>query len=143
MTIKKRYIIILIILLAVFAIAYVYQTYSNKIIVDTGKEKIKINDIITGRTVENNTIILKNNQDYAISLYKPGLLFGIIIYNKDIEKTRLTAEDYFLNILDISKNDACKLKIGLYVSRYTNEEIGGGVNYGLSFCPNGKPFPTY
>lgn len=141
MNFKKRYIIILFIVLIAFVIVYFYLINKNKITLQTNGQKITINNIISGQKVVNDRITMKDTSDYIISLYKPDMLFGIMILNKDIWNTRIAAENDLLKILNISKNDACELSLELYVWDKANEKVGGTTNYGLSFCPNGIVFP--
>jgi hypothetical protein len=67
--------------------------------------------------------------------------FLIVITNKDIEPARKSAEAAFLKILGLEqeKEKACSLKVSLTVPFDVNAQASG-TNYGLSFCPNGKPF---
>jgi hypothetical protein len=66
--------------------------------------------------------------------------FIIAIINSDLDKSRKFAEEDFLSILNITKDQACKLNVSMTVLSDISSLAGGG-NYGLSFCPDGKPFP--
>lgn len=85
-------------------------------------------------------IKFKNSDYYSMDYYPNQQGFIIIITNPDIEKARQIAEDDFLNILGISKNEACQLNVSMTVFREVSD-LASGRNYRLSFCPNGKPFP--
>lgn len=87
-----------------------------------------------------NGVIFKNNAQYYIAYYPSPEGFIITINNKDIKRARLAAEADFIKTLNISKADACKLNINLMVPLDINESIAGQ-NFGLSFCPDGRPFP--
>jgi hypothetical protein len=87
-----------------------------------------------------NGVTMRDNSNYHMAFYptpQPG--FVITIMNPSIQKTRDTAEKDFLEILDIPQEDACKLSVSLAVP-FTINEAASGIDYGLSFCPNGKPF---
>jgi len=82
----------------------------------------------------------KENSDYAIDYYPEDHGFIIAILNPNIQVARALAEKDFVQTLGISQADACKLKVSLSVPFNINE-TASGINYGLSFCPNGKAFP--
>jgi hypothetical protein len=89
----------------------------------------------------------KNNYSIIFYAYNPDdpsskkQAFVISIENPDIAKARNIAEQKFLTMLDITKDKACKLVVNVSVSGEINEFVAGE-NYGLSFCPDGKPFPS-
>ncbi len=58
-----------------------------------------------------------------------------------VQKTRVQAEQALLEQLNISREDACKLTVHLNVLNGIDRRYDGGEDYGLSFCPNGIPFP--
>ncbi|MFA6106061.1 MAG: hypothetical protein WC745_00065 [Patescibacteria group bacterium] len=101
---------------------------------------IKVNDFRKGsEKLLYGMYFLDENQNYTITYYVPGNLFGITINNSEVKKTRSRLEKDLLKILGITKSDACKLKVSMFVPAYVNEQYAG-TNYGLSFCPDGIPF---
>jgi len=109
--------------------------------VNTGKEKIKVNDVYKNpvEIFPNSDVEYKKTADYYFDYYANNQLFVITLTNRDIKTARENAEKDFLNTLQISKEQACKLNIQLGVP-FSINEAAAGKNYGLSFCPNGKPF---
>ena len=85
-------------------------------------------------------VSFKNNNYYYIAYYPQDQGFLIVMQNSDIQTARQMAEDDFLQTLGITKAQACQLRVSLTVPSYIDKAAAGG-NYGLSFCPNGKPFP--
>ncbi|MCX6761686.1 MAG: hypothetical protein NTY33_02475 [Candidatus Moranbacteria bacterium] len=82
----------------------------------------------------------KNSQYYHMEYYPKQQGFIIAILDPAIQKAREIAESDFLEVLNITQDQACKLNISLTVPPSVNGRASGG-NYGLSFCPNGKAFP--
>lgn len=87
-----------------------------------------------------NGVVFKMNNQYHIAFHPSPAGFSIVIIGTDIENARLAAEKDFIQTLNISKTDACKLAVSLAVP-YNINRHAAGTNYGLSFCPNGKAFP--
>lgn len=84
------------------------------------------------------------NFSYDITYFPKNQSFLISISDADIWTVRTDAEENFLKILginEISKQSACSLAVTLAVSKFANE-YAAGTDYGLSFCPNGIPFPA-
>lgn len=86
-------------------------------------------------------VSFKDNNDYYIAYYPQDQGFIITMKNQDIQKARQEAEADFVQTLGITKDQACSLRVSLTIPEDVNEQASGG-NYGLSFCPNGKPFPN-
>ena len=108
--------------------------------INTGKEKIEINNVYKNPIeMFESGVEFKKNSDYLIDYYSPDQLFVIVITNPNIDEARINAEKDFLDTLNINQEQACKLNIQLGVPFSVNENAAG-INYGLSFCPNGKPF---
>lgn len=80
------------------------------------------------------------NLNYNITYFPGNQSFSILISDTDIWATRTIAERNFLEILGITKERSCSLLVMLVVSTFANENASG-IDYGLSFCPNGIPFP--
>lgn len=87
-----------------------------------------------------NGVVFNQNPTYIASFFSQDEGFLITLLDPDLEKARATAESDFLKKLNITKDQACKLKIELNVPAFVSQSAAG-TNYGLSFCPNGKPLP--
>lgn len=91
-----------------------------------------------------NDLVLNNNENYSMVFFnrndQQSVLISII--NPDIspELIRYGAEKELLKKLNISQQEACKLNVSVKISHEISPE-NSAVDYGLSFCPNGKPFP--
>ena len=104
------------------------------------------------KKLESGTLDL-TREDYSIEYYPPDDSFTIIPVNivdnpKSLKRKRIKAENDFVNLLGITKRDACQLRVNLSVPRAVlPDEITGiplnGMLLGLSFCPDGKPLPDY
>jgi len=81
-----------------------------------------------------------DNEDYTMYFFPETQSIIISINNPEIQFARYKAEQELLARLGITKEEACKLNVDLGVPFSVNAEASG-VNYGLSFCPNGKQFP--
>jgi hypothetical protein len=112
------------------------------IIIRTAKGDVNIKNIYKNplQHLSANGVAFADNSDYYMAYYPEDQGFLIVIQNKDIQFSRQKAEADFLTILEISKDDACKLKVSLTVPFDVDENASGG-NYHLSFCPNGTVFP--
>ncbi|MDI6778047.1 MAG: hypothetical protein QMD77_02545 [Patescibacteria group bacterium] len=104
---------------------------------------IKINNLYKNPVAKlyHNGVLFKQTPDFEMSFYPDDQGFIISLLNPDLKKSRDEAEKEFLEELGINKEQACLLKISLGVTADINEKAAGA-NYGLSFCPNGKPLPT-
>ncbi len=85
-------------------------------------------------------IVFEKNNDAIASFFPQDQGFLITLLNSDLEKARTEAENDFLQKLNITKDQACTLKVTLNTPSFVNQKAAG-TNYGLSFCPNGKPLP--
>ncbi|TAK95555.1 hypothetical protein EPO05_03825 [Patescibacteria group bacterium] len=86
-------------------------------------------------------VVVKKTNRYEILYYayqEESFLISITD-GVDPQGARAVAEKDFLTTLGVNEADACKLNVSLTVPRYANQELAG-VDYGLSFCPNGKMF---
>jgi hypothetical protein len=86
-------------------------------------------------------LVLTTTFDYDIHFMFSDNSFTITIFNPPIVEVRRQAEEELLNILGVSEQDACKLNVHLGVHRSADSDLGGGADYGLSFCSSGLPFP--
>ena len=104
---------------------------------------IEINNLYKNSVAKlyHNGVLFKQTPDFEMSFYPDDQGFIISLLNPDLQKARNEAEKAFLETLGISKEQTCLLKISLGVTADINEKAAGQ-NYGLSFCPNGKPLPA-
>jgi hypothetical protein len=116
---------------------------SEKIKVATDKGPVFINDIEKNpieKIAYDSSVVFGKSDNFTMSYYPPDQGFIITIDSPALEQSRQQAEKNFLDLLGVSKEQACLLKVTLNVP-YNVSEAASGQNYGLSFCPNGKPFP--
>jgi len=88
-------------------------------------------------------VYLKNSPNYAIIYGSDSNQFLISLYATDASQANLyrsQAESEFINILGISKADACKLNMDVEVANSYDQALSN-TNYGLSFCPNSVTLP--
>ena len=112
----------------------------------TGKdgESVLVNDFYKSPYTQvfdpQNDATIKESTDYSIE-YQPNFqAFYINLNGNDLYISRTNAEQGLLDKLGISKDDACKLNVNLGVV-YSVNPRASGVEYGLSFCPDGIPLP--
>ena len=113
----------------------------EKIKINTNKGIIEVANIygVNFPKLSADGIEFENNEDFYMAYYPQNQGFVIVIQNIDIESARKKAEDRFLEVLEITKNQACSLDVSMTVPMDISEMVSGG-EYGLSFCSNGKPF---
>jgi hypothetical protein len=100
-----------------------------------------------------NTVIIRTDNGSASAHYDMGFhpsnsQFYIMIDASvllNAIKYRMAAEQQFLDLLDVSRGDACKLNVVVQINP-TSPLVGNPpnglkeMNYGLSFCPGSAPF---
>lgn len=144
--ISKKIILILLVLFICFIFGFiVYKFYNKNNVIITGEneQKIKITNIFNNKyTITNKSIVTLTEKAnvYDIIEYIPNNTFYITIYSKDRESGRIEAENNLLTILNVNKEEACKLKVTLSLPLVPGAEETL-INYGLSFCPNSIAFP--
>lgn len=141
---QKKYLLIIVFILTVLLILLLsFLANFDKISITTNEGEIKINDIYKNPTelLPNNDVVFKENKNYSLYYYPNDQSFTITILSKNLQTARDEAEKNFLKELNISEKDACKLKIFLGMPFFVNKQMSGK-NFGLSFCPDGKPFPN-
>jgi len=89
---------------------------------------------------KDNDAIISKGINYMIQFYAKYQSFNIVLTGGDLHVVREEAENAFLDTLGITKDEACQLYVSLGTPYYVNVKTAG-VEYGLSFCPNGKPLP--
>ena len=117
----------------------------NKIVITTPRgEDIEVSSPskIAENKLDEKNMVLKTTADYQILYYaySEGPSFLISVLSSNIETARALGELNLLNILGISKTDACKLAVSVTVPQDVSAKAAGD-DYRLSFCPDGKQFP--
>ncbi|NTU67078.1 MAG: hypothetical protein HGB08_04120 [Candidatus Moranbacteria bacterium] len=97
---------------------------------------------IAKEKLDEKDLVLESNGNYDIMYfnYSKGPSFLITLSSPDLESSRTAGESKLIDLLGISKDQACKLNVSLTVPQDVSSPAAG-YDYGLSFCPNGKPFP--
>jgi hypothetical protein len=115
---------------------------ADKFSIDTQNGTVDVNNVYKNPLdhLSFDGVSFKDNSDYFIAYYPQEQGFLIVLHNPDIGIAREKAEADFLQTLGITKEQACSLNVSLTVPEDVNSLASGG-NYGLSFCPKGKPFP--
>lgn len=78
-----------------------------------------------------------DNPAYLIAFYAPDQSFLVTLFAEPLAETRRAAEADLLARLDISNDDACRLKYSVITPQWVNT-FYAGKNLGFSFCP-GSP----
>lgn len=84
-------------------------------------------------TTDGQAVIMTSTDDYAITYNVSDSSFAIVIESTPLESARQEAESAFLNILGVSRSDACKLTVYEGVPVGVSDEYPGE-NFPLSFC---------
>lgn len=138
---SNKKLIFAVICILLIAAGWIFYNSKNKIAITTNGQEVLVKDFTGGISQpKNDTYNIENKPDYLIDYYIPDKLFSLVILNKDINYGRKQAENKLLKLLGISKNDACKLNVALYVPKEISPDYGGGIDYKLSFCPGGISF---
>jgi hypothetical protein len=117
---------------------------SDKITIKTENGDVVINNIQKNpleKIAFDDSVVFGKSNDYTMSYYPPDQGFIITLQNSDLVAARTAAEKDFVEALGINQEQSCLLKVTLNVPFDVNQ-AASGKNYGLSFCPNGKQFPT-
>jgi hypothetical protein len=117
-------------------------TTDKKLLEETSSGQVKLNNFAKGAEIADNGIIyLIDKENYNIGYNSTSKEFIVtLLIAGDIEKTRTDAEKDLLDKLGISKEDACKINVYLYVSAALTEDKNLSQNHGLSFCPGSQSF---
>lgn len=94
----------------------------------------------TAAFIHRDYVLMENNPGFQITFLAKGPSFLISIIAEPVNTNRQTAERMLLQELDISQQDACKFEVNLAVSHEVRLDLAGQ-DFGLSFCPDGIPFP--
>ncbi len=115
----------------------------EKMTIHLEKESFSVNNLYKNpvRRLEDDSVTFLENSDFTMLFYPKDQSFSIaLLSSENLAVTREKAENAFLQKLEISKEQACKLTGFLGVPYSISPEISG-INFGFSFCPSGKPFP--
>jgi len=118
------------------------KTSNDQLLQDTPSGQVKINNFAKmAEQADNGIIYLIDKNNYNIG-YNPTSQEYIVtlLVTKNIEEIRQNAENDLLNSLGISRIDACKLNVYLYVSAALTKDDKMSQNHGLSFCPGNQLF---
>lgn len=120
------------------------STNEGKLIYKASSGNISMNNFAKNAEIADNGVIyLVDKENYNIGYNSTSKEFIItLLVNNNIENTRKEAESDLLASLDISKEDACKLKVYLYVSAAITTDKSFSQNHGLFFCPGSITFPN-
>ena len=124
-------------------IYFILPKKENQLPVKTPNGTVSINDpykVPEGKPLSLGGVNFKENNSYSIDYYPEDQGFIVAILSSNIQAARDAAEKDFLETLGVTQAAACKLKVTLSVPFDINENASG-INYRLSFCPNGKAFP--
>ncbi|RJQ28929.1 hypothetical protein C4571_02730 [Candidatus Parcubacteria bacterium] len=77
--------------------------------------------------------LITRTGDYDIVYLAGDSSFLITISRLPFDAARQAAEGGFLRVLQIAKDEACKLRVALRVPRFVDEGLAGK-DFGLSFC---------
>lgn len=88
---------------------------------------------------EEGDVVIADTSDYILMYFPKDQGFIIRLNNPDVGRARAAAENAFLVFLDVTKDQACNIRVSVTVPLAINATYGGK-DYGLSFCPWGTPF---
>jgi hypothetical protein len=119
------------------------QENEEKMTIQTGSGDVAINNLYKNPIAKlyHNGVLFQQASGFEMSFYPDDSGFIISLLNPDLQKSRDEAETAFLNTLGIDQKQACLLKVSLGTTADINEKAAGQ-NFGLIFCPNGKPLPA-
>jgi hypothetical protein len=115
---------------------------NGRLEISTPSGQIAVNDFYKGAEITSSGVVyFADKETYNIAYNSTGNEFIVtLLVNKNIESVRKEAEAELLAKLGASRDDACKLKVYLYVSAAVSASLSQ--NHGLSFCPESQSFPN-
>lgn len=150
---KKFFLLILVLAIGALVWYFLFRNTDpvpgpEQMVVQGQSEKVVIRDVYQAPSPGKQPIVFSADKDVLLSdtaehqmlYFAEGQVFLIVLTSPDLEAARRASEQAFLDQLKVDQATACKLKVSLTVPFGVNEEASGQ-DYGLSFCPNGKPFP--
>ncbi|MCW1888543.1 MAG: hypothetical protein KIH67_003240 [Candidatus Moranbacteria bacterium] len=87
-------------------------------------------------------VLLAEDKMFMIEYFSNDEVFNITLLGGDLLQARVAAQGRLLEILGITKEDACKIKTNVGAPFSTNEELAGK-NLGFSFCENNIDLSPY
>jgi hypothetical protein len=145
---KKLFIIGLVVVVIVVVVSVVVSSQQVKIPKEDSPLRptvselptIKIGDVTVSDFYKNavdvsdsGDVLLVETPEFSISYVAAYEKFIITLDDPYFVETRTSAEQSFLNILNVSETEACKLEVEETVPIFLENEYAGGVYY-LSFC---------
>jgi len=134
----KLFIGIVITLFLILAVRIVAQPDFLATLLSGGKEKIeisgvKVNDFTQKAQSDNYSITILKEKNYHIFYFKKENKFLISIVGYPFDMWREEGEKAFVDVLGISKRNACKLNVEISTPYFANPDKAGQ-QYPLSFC---------
>lgn len=83
----------------------------------------------------NGDVLVVDDPSYHIVYFPFRKTFLINILSSPFEDARIKTEEKFLQILGITREDACRLNVEIGTPRFANEDLAGQT-FRLSFCEN-------
>jgi hypothetical protein len=80
------------------------------------------------------------NDSFVITYYGTDSSVFVTLNREPIAQSRIEAEQSFLRTFGLKKAEACRLNVVLNVTGSV-APYAAGQDYGLSFCPDGRPLP--
>lgn len=117
----------------------------NKFSISTSQGNVEVNNFFSAAKIIETAVYLKETANYVIIYNSDSGQFLIALYGRtagENNQDRQNAETDFLNILGVTRTDACKLNVDQEVSNSYDNNLSG-TNYQLSFCPNSLPIPGF
>lgn len=117
-------------------------TSDDKLLQDTPSGPVQIKNFAKLAEKGDNGIIYPvDKKNYNIGYNPTSQEFIVtLLATNNIEDVRQDAENDLLEALGISRTDACKLNVYLYISAALTENTALSQNHGLSFCPGSQSF---
>lgn len=128
--------VVILIAVILFFTNYFLKTKDDlKILTNSGEMEVKNFYSLPSSKIlsKNNDTTLADNAYYNIYYNPQGSYFIILLYDKNLKTSREKAEADLLKLLNIKKEDACKLNLRVGVPFSVNKNYAG-INLGLSFC---------
>ncbi|OGI25075.1 MAG: hypothetical protein A3J76_02475 [Candidatus Moranbacteria bacterium RBG_13_45_13] len=113
---------------------------NDKITIETPSGEVTLNNFKKNAEVSSSGVLYFIDKDKYNIGYNPTSQEFIVtlLVGENVENTRKDAESDLLNSLGVSRGNACKLNVFLYVSAAINKNLSQ--NHGLSSCPDSQPF---
>ena len=114
--------------------------------IQTSQGVVSVNNFYNGKTIESNVpaVIISTNtgtdmnkDPYTIIYSRTDSSFEIYLGSEAVSSTRATAENDLVSILGVSKTDACKLNVSVWVnsdSVFADTDFNHAEPGGLTFC---------